>query len=455
MSEEILEETVEEFVDEEEEVWQDFGSEAEQKFLSFIESKKEYIEKFDAFRRGNAEARTGLQQATQDLIEEYHDILADLEDSKDIVTEMFSMGDLNKKMARHRKYPPEISAHHNRKALAWFMVLGGIVGTAGLMTIGGPNPAAWAPALKYVSLGAGSFVGLSVAVPTRLANWRKFDRDKVKKKKLNFLEKRIMTRVQEKERALSRVSLLMNERMLDILQGKMKISRERRVTKKKFLFWGEQRVLVTELLDDFAYLPKKEKKALLKLISQFSELSSKTQKLEAKLNSHKKETPVVEEERKEEQQKQTPKKKTKAQEQATIPQPKGISDAAVTPKPTPAPAPQLIISQEKETSSRRISINKEEMILEARDFFTKEELSLFEQLAKSYNSVKSGNLDSKTPMTYLSLLSKIEPKKEELKSLPNLNAFLTEYKKTFEILNEQQEGKEEVSNAEQSTPSHR
>lgn len=282
----IFDEELEDNLDEELEdnSWDEYDFDFEKDFRDFIDQKEEFIKKFDGLRKGKAIANTGAKQATQDLIEQYHKILDNLKKDKENVIELFSLGELNKSMARHKAYPTAISNHHTRKALAWCLGIGGAVATAGIFYIGGTNPVAWTPTLIWTSAGIATALGASVAIPTRIRNWKKFDRNKVEDKKLNWIEKRIMKKVIEKEYAFSNVSMEIGENILDVLKGNYSIYETNKITRKRFFIFGKERdYYVTDLKDAYKMMPRRKRKKLIKTISEFKELNLKTSMLEEKL----------------------------------------------------------------------------------------------------------------------------------------------------------------------------
>lgn len=410
----------------------DFGAE----FKSFINDKKQYIEQKTAeIESMKGFLPTGVSLSIQNTIDNYKEILKDLEDSEKKVIDMFSLGDLSKSMERHRAYPIAISAYHTNKMLITLGVIGAGVAAVGLYAIGGTNPVTWSPALQGVAIATGLSLGGFVAVPIRIGNWRGFDRDKVEKRKFNFIEKRIMKKVKAKERALSQISLEIGKNMLPILKGEYTIHEIKQVNRKRFILFGKEEThTVIDLKEKYMFIPKRKRKKLLKIISKSKGLNDAARNLEDSLNLNTSKQKVIPEKLNEQK---------AVAERPIIDTPQTpMDEAPLRPAQPPVKPPQTEIiyktTVEKEiivplsvrgSTPKSRSFNTEEMKLEAKDFFTKDELQLFSSIVTDFKSLKDGKLDltkSDFSQRFVQLMLDIDDKRSTLKDLPNLNLFLSE-----------------------------
>ena len=231
----------------------------------FIKKEKEFIAQFDGLV-----PKDGSQVYVKKLAEQYNENLDHLEASREQVVKLFSLSDFNeKKMKRNEKYPPQIAAYHTAYAT--------VLGTAVLSTLflgtafmlGGANMAAWSTPLKFIAGG----VGLAPAVPLAIGSFalhkKHFDRNTVDKKKLNFMEKRIMKRVKEREYAFALLASQVESNMPLILSGEYSISDKKTVQRKRFFFFGKPvDRQITVFKDGYSALPRRTRKKLDKVIRE-------------------------------------------------------------------------------------------------------------------------------------------------------------------------------------------
>ena len=230
----------------------------------FIKKEKEFIAQFDGLV-----PKDGSQVHVKRLAEQYNENLDHLEASREQVIKLFSLSDFNeKKMKRNEKYPAAIAAYHTAYAT--------VLGTAVLSTLflgssfmlGGANMAAWSTPLKFIAGGVGLVPAVPLAIGSFALHKKHFDRSTVDKKKLNFIEKRIMKRVKEKEYAFALLASQVESNMPLILSGEYTISEKKTVQRKRFFFFGKPVDReVTVFKDGYSALPRRTRKKLDKVIT--------------------------------------------------------------------------------------------------------------------------------------------------------------------------------------------
>lgn len=230
----------------------------------FIKREKEFIAQFDGLV-----PKDGSQVHVKRLAEQYNENLEHLEASREQVIKLFSLSDFNeKKMKRNEKYPAAIAAYHTAYAT--------VLGTAVLSTLflgtsfmlGGANMAAWSTPLKFIAGGVGLVPAVPLAVGSFALHKKHFDRSTVDKKKLNFIEKRIMKRVKEKEYAFALLASQVESNMPLILSGEYNISEKKTVQRKRFFFFGKPVDReVTVFKDGYSALPRRTRKKLDRVIT--------------------------------------------------------------------------------------------------------------------------------------------------------------------------------------------
>jgi len=253
-------------------------------FLSFLEKRKEYIKKYDSIRKGNVQATTSAQYATQELIEEYHDIIEDLEGSKNKIINAFSLGGLSKKEIAHHDYPTTIRNWHIAKSIIFYSIITGGISYIGLNLLGGSNPEFWTGSLFGKVVGFGSIFGIGTGVMSFVASKKGFNRRTVDKGKVNFIEKRLMKRVRQKEKALLNMTTEFYDKMPNILNGNFEIYQTTNTTRRKFILFGKKVPTTKKVLkDEYKGLPLIKRMKISKLLTKFKNLGDKTAELEERL----------------------------------------------------------------------------------------------------------------------------------------------------------------------------
>ena len=231
----------------------------------FIEREKAFIAQFDGLV-----PKDGAQVHVKRLAEQYNENLDHLEASREQVIKLFSLSDFNeKKMKRNEKYPTAIATYHTIYAT--------VLGTAVLTTLflgtsymlGGANIAAWSTPLKFIAGGVGLVPAVPLAIGSYALHRKSFDRSTVEKRKTNFIEKRIMKRVKEKEYAFSLLASQVESNMPLILSGEYSISEKQTVKRKRFGFFGKPvDKEITVFKDGYSALPRRTRKKLDKVITE-------------------------------------------------------------------------------------------------------------------------------------------------------------------------------------------
>ena len=259
-------------------------SEFKEAFLAFLKARKEYIEKFNGLRRGNIKATTPAQLTTQELIEEYHDMIEDLEGSQDKIIRAFCLGGLTESQISHHDYPTAIRNWHIAKSAIFYTFITGGISLIGLGALGGTNPEFWTGSLFGKVAGFGSVFGVGTGVISFFGSKKGFNRRTVDRGKINFIEKLLMKRVRKKERALLNITTEFYEKTSSILSGDFEIYKTVHSTRKKYFLFGEKIPVEKRVLkDEYKGLPLIKRIQISRLLTKFKKLSEKTNELEERL----------------------------------------------------------------------------------------------------------------------------------------------------------------------------
>lgn len=168
----------------------DFGNEFSESFDKYIAHRRSFIEQEKFKKILDAEAKNESQHDIKRAVQRYIAVLERLQADKDSIVKAVSLGDITQKMEKDKKYPPKISRYHWLKAGGIFLVLSGLVSTGLLFYGGGSSPQYWSSSLQLLSLGAGTLIGSSVAAPTRILDWKRFDRDESEQRVMKAFAKK-------------------------------------------------------------------------------------------------------------------------------------------------------------------------------------------------------------------------------------------------------------------------
>ena len=141
-------------------------------YEKFMAARKDFVSKFDNFApRDNV----GDDLHVKELVDEYKEILQDLEERKNKVEKVLSLGDVDYKLTEQRKYyPNSLKNYHGRRAAIITALTSGAA-TAGLLfLIGQGNPALWTTSLVGTCIGMSLPVGIGAAALPTIPSVKKF-----------------------------------------------------------------------------------------------------------------------------------------------------------------------------------------------------------------------------------------------------------------------------------------
>ena len=207
-------------------------------YEKFINERKKFISQFDGFKPRES---NGEERHLQNLVDEYKEILDDLEVKKNQVEKVLSLGSIDYRIAEKRKfYPNAMKTYHGLRAA----IITGLVATGaslGLLSlIGQGNPLLWSSTLRTACIGMSLPVATGIAaIPTVISVKKFLNAQKNKHKpKVRFIEKRILDRAQKRQAAFSTLALKAQTSLDSILTGDVSLQKEVRVKKKMFGFFG-------------------------------------------------------------------------------------------------------------------------------------------------------------------------------------------------------------------------
>ena len=229
----------------------------------YFEREKEFVSQFDELVPKN-----GAQLHIKNLAEQYRENLISLEEAREKVVRLFSLGEINQtKMEKRKQYPTAINAYHTTfsTVLGTAAISGLFLGSSVLL--GGTNMAAWSSSLKLIALIASSVPGLAIAVGSYIQNRKHFDRNDAEKRKINFIERMILRRVKKRERAYDLLATQIETALPSILSDEFSITEKRVVERRKFgLFGPKVRKEVTVFKEGYKALPWGVKRRLKKVL---------------------------------------------------------------------------------------------------------------------------------------------------------------------------------------------
>ena len=302
----------------------------------FFESRRRFIAQFDGLVPKN-----GAQTHIKKLSEQYSECLTSLEAAQADVVKLFSLGEVNReKMERHEKYPLAINAYHTGIAtvLGSALLSLGFLGTGYLL--GGSNMEAWSSSLMLIGAGVGALPGVPVAIVNYLSNRKHFNRQEVEKKKFNFIEKRIMKRVKNKEYANALFAMQIDTNMSQILGGKFSLKEKKTVTKtnRKGIVTTKE---VEVYKEEYQHLSFWTKRKLNKVINAFNEQYAALNSIQVELESRVDE--IKKQNKKTRAEAAAQAKKVTTQVAPATPEEKPTQKSK--PKQTPKAAPQQVVDE--------------------------------------------------------------------------------------------------------------
>ncbi len=244
-------------------------------YKTFISDRKKFISQFDGFK---PRENNGEERHLQNLVDEYREILDDLEIKKSQVEEVLSLGAVDYSIAEKRKfYPNSMKTYHGIRAA----VITGIITSAAtyglLALLGQGNPLLWSSTLRTVCIGMSLPVAMgAAAIPTVLSVKKFFNAQKNKRKpKVRFIEKRILDREQKRQAAFSTLALKAQTSLDAILTGDVSLQKEVKVKGKMFGFFGpivtKSKFVYNDEFKELEHLPFFTKRKLNKIINSYTE----------------------------------------------------------------------------------------------------------------------------------------------------------------------------------------
>ena len=262
---------------------------------NFITAKKNFIAQFDGFKpRDN----NGEEQHLQNLVDEYKEILVDLESSKGKVEDVLSLGDVDFKTSEKKKFYPNLMKmyHGIRAAVITGAVSSGA--TLGLFyLLGQGNPALWSSTFSAMCIGMSLPLATGIAAIPTVLGVKKFitARKNGREPNVKLIEKRVLKRARKNQRAFSTLALKAKSNLDAILTGTLSLHKEKKITTKK---GSTKSVSVyNDGFEDLNNLPFFAKRKLNKTLNKYSDKLNRLTEIHGLLKLH---TASVSEKRKEE-----------------------------------------------------------------------------------------------------------------------------------------------------------